>query len=90
MLTTAVQITADDREARCLVIEELRRMDGVVVRIAHLAQGDYRVRDALLVERKTLVGSTQPVNSGTGAARCTHGGADRQVHAICLKERECA
>ena len=64
MEAAAIQISADDREMGCPVIEELRRMAGVTVRIAHLTLGDYRVGDALLVERKTLVDFAASVRDG--------------------------
>lgn len=47
-------VIADDREQGCGVIEALEVADGVEVRIGRLSEGDYRVGDNLLFERKTL------------------------------------
>jgi ERCC4-type nuclease len=48
-----VLIQVDDRERPSGVAEELEKLNGVVVRIEHLAVADYNIDGAVLIERKT-------------------------------------
>jgi DNA excision repair protein ERCC-4 len=48
-----IQLVVDDRERPSGVLAELENLDGVVVKIEHLALGDYCVDGAVLIERKT-------------------------------------
>jgi len=48
-----VLILVDDRERPSGVAVELEKLSGAVVRIEHLAVGDYNVDGAVLIERKT-------------------------------------
>lgn len=59
-----VQIVADDRERESGVIEALKELDGVNVRVERLGLGDYKVDEWLLVERKTLPDLTLSIQSG--------------------------
>lgn len=53
-MNAPVFVTADDRESGSGVVEALREIDGVTVRVRRLVLGDYRVGARLLFERKTL------------------------------------
>jgi len=57
-------IVADDREARGAVLDALRRRQGVSLRVERLPVGDYRVDDALLLERKTLPDLVASIKDG--------------------------
>jgi ERCC4-type nuclease len=50
-----IQIVVDDRERPSGVVAELENLGGVVVKIEHLALGDYCIDGAVLIERKTAV-----------------------------------
>jgi DNA excision repair protein ERCC-4 len=56
MVTTPgenIQIVVDDRERPSGVVAELEKLGGVVVKMEHLAVGDYCVDGAVLIERKS-------------------------------------
>ncbi|NIR50580.1 hypothetical protein GWO43_18745 [candidate division KSB1 bacterium] len=55
MNTPPIQIIADHREAKSSVLDTLRSMEEVAVKIETLPLGDYNVDNKLLFERKTLV-----------------------------------
>jgi ERCC4-type nuclease len=57
-------IVADDRESAAAVLVALRRRECVDLRIERLPVGDYRVDDALLFERKTLLDLVASVKDG--------------------------
>ena len=48
-----VTILFDDRERPSGVAEELEKLSGVLVRIEHLAVGDYNIDGSVLIERKS-------------------------------------
>src|SRR6516164_10772196 len=48
-----VTILVDDRERPSGVAEELEKLSGVLVRIEHLAVGDYNIDGSVLIERKS-------------------------------------
>lgn len=54
-----IEIIADDRERNGNVIERLREHAEVSLTIGRLPLGDYRIDEALLIERKTLFRSNQ-------------------------------
>ncbi len=64
LMTHNVRIQVDDRELRSLVPELLRGQDGVEVEVRRLAIGDYKVENAVIVERKTLADFAASVISG--------------------------
>ncbi|MBK1630384.1 nuclease [Thiohalocapsa halophila] len=57
-------VIADDRERGGSVVAALRKRPDVLVEVARLAAGDYRVDDHLLVERKTLTDLTASIKDG--------------------------
>lgn len=57
-------IVADDREARGAVVEALGRHAAVRLRLGRLPEGDYRIDDALLFERKTLPDLVASIKDG--------------------------
>jgi ERCC4-type nuclease len=59
-----VTILVDDRERPSGVLEELEKLSGVLVRIDHLAVGDYNVDGAVLVERKSAKDFAQSLMEG--------------------------
>jgi DNA excision repair protein ERCC-4 len=59
-----VQILVDDRERPSGVVPELEKLERVVVKIEHLAVGDYCVDGAVLIERKTAVDFAQSLIDG--------------------------
>ena len=62
--TIHIQVTADDRELKSGVIEALRAMEGVTVKIERLPVGDYEVDGRLLFERKTLIDFVAAIKDG--------------------------
>jgi DNA excision repair protein ERCC-4 len=60
----SVQILVDDRERPSGVAEELGKLSGVVVRIEHLAVGDYSIDGAVLIERKAATDFAQSLIDG--------------------------
>ena len=48
-----VQVVVDDRERPSGIAAELEKLEGTIVRIEHLAVGDYCIDGAVLIERKT-------------------------------------
>jgi len=62
--TEDVLILVDDRERPSRVVAELERLSGVVVKIEHLAVGDYSIDDAVLIERKTGTDFAQSLIDG--------------------------
>jgi len=48
-----IQIVVDDRERSSGLVPELEKLERVVVKIEHLALGDYCVDGAVLIERKS-------------------------------------
>ena len=48
-----IQIAVDDRERSSGLVPELEKLERVVVKIEHLALGDYCIDGAVLIERKT-------------------------------------
>ncbi len=73
-------VVADDRETRSDVVEALRAMPGVEVRVKRLPAGDYLVDGRLLVERKTLRDFAASLVDGRlfrQAVRLTRAGCDR-------------
>jgi DNA excision repair protein ERCC-4 len=63
-MTQEVSIVVDDREARGHVLEALRAMDDVSIRVDRLVAGDYEVDGRLLVERKTLPDLAESIKDG--------------------------
>ena len=59
-----VVILVDDRERPSGVPEELGKLSGVVVRIEHLAVGDYSIDGAVLIERKSAKDFAQSLTDG--------------------------
>jgi DNA excision repair protein ERCC-4 len=59
-----VQIVVDDRERPSGVVAELEKLDGLVVKIEHLAVGDYCIDGAVLIERKTATDFAQSLIDG--------------------------
>jgi DNA excision repair protein ERCC-4 len=59
-----VLILVDDRERPSGIAEELEKLSGVVVRIEHLATGDYKIDGAVLIERKTATDFAQSLIDG--------------------------
>jgi DNA excision repair protein ERCC-4 len=59
-----VQIVVDDRERPSGVVAELEKLGGVVVKIEHLALGDYCIDGAVLIERKTAADFAQSLIDG--------------------------
>jgi len=59
-----VTILVDDRERPSGVVEELEKLSGVLVRIEHLAVGDYDIDGAVLVERKSAKDFGQSLMDG--------------------------
>src|SRR6516225_10415265 len=59
-----VLILVDDRERPSGVPEELEKLSGVLVRIEHLAVGDYNIDGAVLVERKSAKDFAQSLTDG--------------------------
>jgi ERCC4-type nuclease len=59
-----VVILVDDRERPSGVAEELEKLSGVLVRIEHLAVGDYNIDGAVLVERKSAKDFAQSLTDG--------------------------
>jgi ERCC4-type nuclease len=59
-----VVILVDDRERPSGVVEELEKLSGVLVRIDHLAVGDYNVDGSVLVERKSAKDFAQSLIDG--------------------------
>jgi ERCC4-type nuclease len=59
-----VLIQVDDRERPSGVAEELEKLNGVVVRIEHLAVADYNIDGAVLIERKTATDFAQSLIDG--------------------------
>jgi len=59
-----VTILVDDRERPSGVVEELEKLSGVLVRIEHLAVGDYNIDGAVLVERKSAKDFAQSLMDG--------------------------
>ncbi len=57
-------VVADDRESAGAVLAALRRRAGVQVRVERLPVGDYRVDEALLFERKTLLDLVASIKDG--------------------------
>ena len=75
-----VTILVDDRERPSGIAEELEKLSGVLVRIEHLAVGDYNIDGAVLVERKecegfrSIIDGRSPVQSSQADGRLA--GAD--------------
>jgi len=61
---TYIQVTADDREWKSGVIEALRSIEGVKVKMERLSVGDYEVDGRLLFERKTLIDFVAAIKDG--------------------------
>jgi DNA excision repair protein ERCC-4 len=59
-----IQIAVDDRERPSGVLAELEKSGGVVVKIEHLALGDYCIDGAVLIERKTAADFAQSLIDG--------------------------
>jgi DNA excision repair protein ERCC-4 len=59
-----IQVTVDDRERPSEVVAELEKLGGVVVKIEHLALGDYSIDGAVLIERKTAADFAQSLIDG--------------------------
>jgi DNA excision repair protein ERCC-4 len=59
-----VMVTVDDREGRSGVLEALRQMAGVEVRMRRLKSGDYVVDNRWLFERKTLLDFARSIMDG--------------------------
>jgi DNA excision repair protein ERCC-4 len=59
-----VQIAVDDRERSSGIVAELEKLDGVIVKMEHLAVGDYCIDGAVLIERKTAVDFAQSLMDG--------------------------
>ena len=57
-------VVVDDREAAGGVLAALQRRECVRLRVERLAVGDYRVDDALLFERKTLLDLVASIKDG--------------------------
>jgi DNA excision repair protein ERCC-4 len=67
MVTEAIeniQIVVDDRERPSGIVAELEKLGGVVVKIEHLALGDYCIDGAVLIERKTAADFAQSLIDG--------------------------
>jgi len=62
--TENVLILIDDRERPSGIAEELKKLSGVLVRIEHLAVGDYDIDGAVLIERKTATDFAQSLMDG--------------------------
>src|SRR6516225_1183379 len=59
-----VLILVDDRERPSGVAEELEKLSGVLVRIEHLAVGDYNIDGSVLIERKSAKDFAQSLMDG--------------------------
>ena len=59
-----VTILVDDRERPSGVAEELEKLSGVLVRIEHLAVGDYNIDGTVLIERKSAKDFAQSLMDG--------------------------
>jgi ERCC4-type nuclease len=59
-----VVILVDDRERPSGVADELGKLSGVLVRIEHLAVGDYNIDGSVLVERKSAKDFAQSLTDG--------------------------
>jgi DNA excision repair protein ERCC-4 len=59
-----VLILVDDRERASGIAEQLGALDGVLVRIEHLAVGDYNIDGAVLIERKSAKDFAQSLIDG--------------------------
>ena len=59
-----IQIVVDDRERSSGLVPELEKLGGVVVKIEHLALGDYCIDGAVLIERKTAADFAQSLIDG--------------------------
>jgi DNA excision repair protein ERCC-4 len=59
-----VQIAVDDRERSSGIVAELEKLDAVIVKMEHLAVGDYCIDGAVLIERKTAVDFAQSLMDG--------------------------
>jgi len=59
-----VDVIADDRELNSAVVDRLRSIDVVSVRIERLQSGDYLVNQGLLFERKTLQDFARSIVNG--------------------------
>jgi ERCC4-type nuclease len=59
-----VLILVDDRERPSGVAEELEKLSGVLVRIEHLAVGDYHIDGTVLIERKSAKDFAQSLIDG--------------------------
>ena len=59
-----VTILVDDRERPSGVAEELEKLSGVLVRIEHLAVGDYNIDGTVLIERKSAKDFAQSLMEG--------------------------
>jgi ERCC4-type nuclease len=59
-----VLILVDDRERPSGVAEELEKLSGVLVRIEHLAVGDYNIDGSVLIERKSAKDFAQSLTDG--------------------------
>ena len=59
-----IQVVADDREAAGGVVDVLRQMPRVQVRVARLGVGDYQVNGDCLFERKSLLDFAASIQDG--------------------------
>ena len=59
-----IQVAVDDRERSSGLVAELEQFDGVIVKIEHLAVGDYCIDGAVLIERKTATDFAQSLIDG--------------------------
>jgi DNA excision repair protein ERCC-4 len=64
MVPQEANIVVDDRETGSGIIDILREQGGVGVAVERLPLGDYRIDDALLVERKTLADLVASIKDG--------------------------
>ncbi len=58
------EIVVDDRERNAAVLAALRHSPCARVRLERLDVGDYRVDDALLIERKTMLDLVASIKDG--------------------------
>jgi ERCC4-type nuclease len=59
-----IEIVVDDRERPSGIVPELEKLGRVIVKIEHLAVGDYCVDGAVLIERKTAADFGQSLIDG--------------------------
>jgi DNA excision repair protein ERCC-4 len=80
-----VLILVDDREQPSGVAEELGKLNGVLVRIEHLAVGDYNIDGAVLIERKSATDFAQSLIDGRLFSQAKQM-ADSPLRTACILE----